>query len=817
MHNCIGGKQLVKIYGNLFGASLVALASTLTAAPAFAQSTGSIETEETIIVMGARVTDGIGGVVAPETTKAKAVLTQELIERQNPGQTILNAINMVPGVNFTNSDAYGSSGGNLRIRGFDGNRISLTLDGMPLNDTGNYAIFSNQQLDPELIDQVNVNLGATDVDSPTASASGGTVNYRTRLPKDDLGAVLSASYGEDDFHRVFGAIDTGVFTSFGTKAFFSASMARNDKFKGPGKIDKQQYNARIYQPIGDNGDFISIAGHYNENRNTFYRAPNLSEIRTLTGETLPAGINNTALIGDFSGAQEDAIMAFDYDATCTVPTPVAGTAQAASTCSNYHGVRINPSNTGNVRFNSRFTLTENLMFTVDGAFQYVLANGGGSTALAENSAQLIGSSSALGVDLNGDSDILDTVRVYTPNNTNTRRYLATASLIWDVTENHRLRLAYSFDRGRHRQTGEFGFLNASGNPLDVFGGRNEPGVISADGAQLQQRDRLSIALLHQVAGEYVGKFMDERLTVQAGIRAPFFKRKLDQHCYTMPANGFAYCSTQPASTVDPTFARPFEKTYKYDKLLPNAGFNYKFTDQASIFGSYAKGFSAPRTDNLYRAAVVDVQPETTDSFDLGVRYSSSRIQAQLTGWVINYKNRIVSSFDRDLGISLDRNVGKVDSYGFDGSIAWRPIDQVTLYAFGSYTHAELKDNIEVSSTQILPTKGKLVPETPEWQLGGRAEFTAGPVSLGLQGKWVDDRYATDLNDVLVKGYTLVDLDARLSLAQWGLDKTYFQLNVTNLFDEFYFGSFMTQVQGSNGPNFTVGAPRTVMGTVHFEF
>jgi iron complex outermembrane receptor protein len=51
-------------------------------------------------------------------------------------------------VNFTQSDAYGSAGGNIRIRGFEGNRISLTFDGLPLNDTGNYAIFSNQQLDP---------------------------------------------------------------------------------------------------------------------------------------------------------------------------------------------------------------------------------------------------------------------------------------------------------------------------------------------------------------------------------------------------------------------------------------------------------------------------------------------------------------------------------------------------------------------------------------------------------------------------------------------------------------------------------------------
>ena len=143
-------------------------------ATAYAQSTGSVEFEkQTIVITGSRAKD-VGGVQNPDTPKAKVVLTQEMISRQNPGQTILDTVNLVPGVSFQNNDAYGSSGGTLTIRGFDSSRISLTFDGVPLNDSGNYAIFSNQQLDPELIEQVNVNLGSTDVDSPTASASPST-------------------------------------------------------------------------------------------------------------------------------------------------------------------------------------------------------------------------------------------------------------------------------------------------------------------------------------------------------------------------------------------------------------------------------------------------------------------------------------------------------------------------------------------------------------------------------------------------------------------------------------------------------------------
>src|SRR5688500_20384331 len=99
----------------------------------------------------------------------------------------------------------------MTIRGFDNTRISQTFDGVPLNDSGNYALFSNQQLDPELIEQVNVNLGSTDVDSPTAAASGSTVNYRTRTPGQDTGFRMNASVGEFDFFRIFGMGDTGEF------------------------------------------------------------------------------------------------------------------------------------------------------------------------------------------------------------------------------------------------------------------------------------------------------------------------------------------------------------------------------------------------------------------------------------------------------------------------------------------------------------------------------------------------------------------------------------------------------------------------------
>ncbi|HLL58831.1 MAG TPA: TonB-dependent receptor, partial [Allosphingosinicella sp.] len=549
---------------------------------AFAQSTGSAALEDEIVVTGSRKQD-VGGVVVPDVPKTRSILTQEIISRQSEGQSILQTINLIPGVNYTNTDPYGSAGGNLRIRGFPGNRIALLWDGLPLNDTGNYAIFGNQQFDPELIDQVSVNLGTTDVDSPTPSAAGGVVSYRSLVPATDFGAILKGSIGTFDYFRTFGMLQTGSFTPWETRAWFAGSAQEYDKFKGPGKIRKEQFNTRIYQPIGGGGDFFSIAGHYNQNRNNSYN----------NGTAQDYALNRN----------------FDNIGTCVRDDPTPGVAdndgsgsstnntQPAS-CTNYFNLRINPSNTGNIRSQLRLTLADGLILTADPGYQYTLANGGGTTTLSETDARLRGANLAAGVDLNGDGDVRDTVRVYQPSNTRTNRYTLLTSLIWEVTDTQRLRLAYSFDRGEHRQTGEFGRVFENGDPISVFGGKYDEAarIISADGKVLQNRDRYSVALLNQISGEYFGRFLGDKLTVTLGLRAPFFRRELNQYCFTVISSGNPTCTTAPIAAnliINPSVPRsgnlpagavyaPFERTVKYSPILPSAGVSYDFGGGHSV-------------------------------------------------------------------------------------------------------------------------------------------------------------------------------------------------------------------------------------------
>ncbi|WP_324808283.1 TonB-dependent receptor [Sphingomonas sp. LY29] len=876
---------------------LILLCTTAVVMPtaAFAQSTGSVDFEKEIVVTGTRVQE-VGGVQTPDTPKAKVVLTQEAISRSTPGQTILDTINLVPGVSFQNNDAYGSSGGTLNIRGFDSSRISLTFDGIPLNDSGNYAIYSNQQLDPELIEQVNVNLGTTDVDSPTASAVGGTVNYRTMLPQRRAGGQFSASIGQFDFRRVFGVLHTGEIGPWGTRAFISASSAKNDNpFNNYGKVDKQQYNARIYQPLGASGDFISLAGHYNQNRNNFFGS---LPLRTDAGRVVGSGSANRYPTNNDERE-------YDINFPCTIDVPQAGVADAPNTCGTEFDRRYNPSNTGNIRAQSLFNLTDSVVFTLDGSYQSVKANGGGTVSAREfgydinptggraNCAAVTtgagivcapgyygGSPYAGGVDLNGDGDIRDTVTAVAPSQTRTHRYVGIAGVRWDLNPTNTVRASYTFDRANHRQTGEVGLVDVDGEPMDVFPVNDA--VAGSNGINLQKRDRQSYAILHQISGEYRGEFGP--LTVQAGVRAPFFKRELENNCFTSSASGFVECSggdptidgqlaTLNPYVVDPVtgrvvsgFAPGGKRTLKYNKLLPNIGFTYDVMRSLSVFGSYAKGISVPGTDNLYNAYYfpegsdsAKPDPEITNSFDLGLRYRSSKIQAQVSGWFTRFDNRLASAYDPELNATVYRNLGRVTKHGIDGSIAYEPFASLRTYVFGSWNKSKIKEDLSLGTcTAAQVTAGILgctatgqeifadlsgnrEAGTPKYTYGASVNYSIGPVDLGVIAKRTGPRFIYDDNrpvfagsvaapaqvyDATADAYWLVNLDARVNIPSFtgSLNKSFVQFNVYNLFDKFYVGGFgggLTQplsgVNYGSVPNVQVGAPRTFSASLTVGF
>ncbi len=820
---------------------------------AFAQSTGS-QTAVSEVVVTAKKASVAGGVGVPVTTaKDESIITQAYIKHQMPSANFAQIIDTLPGVTYSTEDPTGVLSSDFRLHGVPGDHVSFTLDGTPLNDTGNYAIYPGEYTPSEVIDHVTVNIGQTEVDSPSASALGGTVNIVGKTPPVTASMYGSAAGGSYNYKRGYAEVDTGAIGPFGTRSYFSLNYIDADKYKGEGDITGWGADGKIYQPLkGD--DFVSVAYTGQQNRPYFYESNSLAQIAQY-GRSI------------------------DYNTQWVVPTAINGHADgiAGATASpgqeqgndgNYWALHPNPVDFGDLRGSSRFDLTHGVTLTVDPYLFYTLANGGGTTSLSEKDKRLIGSGAAGacgGVDLNHDGDCLDTVLVYSPSHTQTHRYGVNSSLIWDFDPHNRLQLAYSWDYGRHRQTGDFTGINQlTGTPFDVFGGKQGYGapILSLDGAELETRNRFSIAQLNQIALNYIGKFDDDKFHVNIGVRDPYFQRQLNNFCY-LYNGGSQYCDTLSQATVQtaynndaahpgatgatatnltntlgvtikygpnglPNFRFPFHETYKYNKLLPNLGASYNFDDRNQIYVTFDESFSAPKTDDLYVSSNENVQPETLYEYGAGYRYRSSDVMVSANLWYSQWQNHIISSVDpNDPTLSIDRNVGAVNLYGIDLESAWQLTPQFSLYGSGTLMKSALQSDYEVAvgtTSEPLPVKGKELVMAPDEQVSLRGQYTVGAFSFGLQGKYEGQRWVDDINSVHIPAFGVLNLNAEYNFNINGL-KSVLQLNVLNIGGSSYFSRSTTSSNytpvkftagaytASSGPFVYTGAPPTAYVTL----
>ncbi len=847
---------------------------------AMAQSTASQTVTEVIIKGGPRSTNGLG--VQTTQPKDQSIVNQDYMSTQVGSQNLAQAINLVPGVSYSTEDPTGVLSNDFRMHGFDGNHVSFTVDGTPLNDTGNYAIFPGEYSVSESLERITVDTGQTEVDSPTASSIGGTVNLVSRVPSVKPGAMVKVTGGSYSYGRQYAEIETGAIGPTGVRMYLSVNNVTADKYKGAGVIKRFGYDGRIYQPIGDR-DFISASFTMAHNRPIFYFSGSADQIAKF-------GWN------------------FDYNTSWAVPTQTPGavdtvppaTAVAGDPSfqaggeSNYWALHPNPVDFANLRGQSKFHFGDKLTVTFDPFLFYTLANGGGASSVSEKDTRLLGSAKAFatcakggaGVDLNFDGDCLDTVLLYSASETQTHRWGVNSSLIYDFNDHNRLQVAYTYDNGRHRQTGEFTYIDQqSGQPDNVFGGKPGygRGIFAADGAQLNARNRKSIAKLNQLALNYVGRFMDDKLHVNIGFRDPHFERDLDQRCYTF--NG----STVTCNSIDPSivktaldkdntgthapgstatnvsvalfgagsttikygvnnlvnFKMPFKQVYKYEKALPNLGASYNFDEHSQVYATYAKGFSAPRTDNLYVSATTElVQPETTDQYGAGFRFKNTAVNFSVNLWAADWKNHIVSTPDPlDPTLSIDRNVGEVKLSGLDLEGGWRATQHLNIYASAAFTHSELAQDYAIAftpppvggvaqplTTTPLPVKGKELVLTPDQTYAIRATYTIGDMYFALQSKYTGRRYLTDVNDAQLKPNIVTDFDASVPIV--GKDVT-LSFNIYNLFNEKYYvrastsqnvldvvtpaGTIAKATAATSAPFYSVAAPITGYVTLKAKF
>ncbi|PKM18481.1 MAG: TonB-dependent hemoglobin/transferrin/lactoferrin family receptor [Gammaproteobacteria bacterium HGW-Gammaproteobacteria-15] len=133
---------------------------------------------------------------APAQTQANSKQTEQLSAQQlqqQQAQNIADAVRFVPGVTTTDMGRFGSNGFN--IRGLDGDRVAITVDGLSLGETLDpptfvaYEFFRSARggVDIEALKQIEIVKGA-DAIAAGSGALGGAVLFVTKDPADYLTA-----------------------------------------------------------------------------------------------------------------------------------------------------------------------------------------------------------------------------------------------------------------------------------------------------------------------------------------------------------------------------------------------------------------------------------------------------------------------------------------------------------------------------------------------------------------------------------------------------------------------------------------------------
>ncbi len=164
----------------------------------------------------------------------------ETLKKQNLGQDAPYMLNQLTGV-VVNSDAGAGVGyTGLRIRGSDGTRINVTINGVPVNDAESQGTFFVNM--PDFVSstnniQVQRGVGAS---SNGAGAFGASINFQTNELKDKPYAQLISTTGSYNTFRNTLAAGTGLLNGKFTLD------ARASSITSDGYIDRAKSNLQSY-------------------------------------------------------------------------------------------------------------------------------------------------------------------------------------------------------------------------------------------------------------------------------------------------------------------------------------------------------------------------------------------------------------------------------------------------------------------------------------------------------------------------------------------------------------------------------------------
>ncbi|MCQ8279796.1 TonB-dependent receptor [Acetobacteraceae bacterium KSS8] len=704
-------------------------------------------------------------VVARHSARSTVSLTGREIQKILPGTNPLKALQTLPGVVYETSDPWGNNEQNISlfIHGFNAQQLGYTLDGVPLGDQnyGNFNGLSPQRaVISEDVARVTLSSGAGDLATASTSNLGGTIDTFTSDPKKTFGGQVAQTFGSYDTYRTFARADTGLFGN-GNAAYvaFARQDARAWDFNG--QQGGYQVNGKFVHE--DSRDKLTLYFDYSTKTE-----PNEDSTVHVAGET-GAPYTRPFFYPDFNSAL--------HYLSATGATPSA----AGSNYRNYYSDAQREDALAYAKLDHHFT--DNLVWS--NQFYYHHDNGVGVVA---------GPISAAGLPA--------LFSVYFPGQ-NLKQIFGDSGYATRTTE-------YLINRGGYigaldwtlgRHTLEAGLWIERNSSSAIR--RWYPLFVNDPSTPYQRPDGSLITQYYsQVADTVVQTHIQDdwrilpTLQLQAGFKSSL--QYASGQVPVQPRLGSLVGSTgMPVGDIDtemaflPDFGAVWDVT-RHEQLFANIQKNVR---QYQVYGGggaspYSVG-SQGAFDLLKRTG----KPETSWTYEIGLREHRNvhfgpltGIQGQASYYHVDFSNRLLSISPTPVissiigGAAILENVGSVTTDGADVAATLLFGPHLSIYDAISYNKSVYNDNYQSGSSTVL-TAGKTVPGTPAWLNKSVIAFNAGPFDAQLSGDYVGKRYATYTDDLSVKSYFMLNLEAgyRIPLpASAYLKDIYIQGNITNL-------------------------------------
>jgi iron complex outermembrane receptor protein len=755
------------------GKKLIAIAVTMACSPSlFAEEFNEDKVMEEV------------SVVAKKTTYANNVIDQSMIKQQSSMTSVLSVMDNLPGISINEGDAFGGDdwSTSITMRGFsiDGNQqqLGMTIDGIP-NGGSNYGggAKANRYLDGENMSTVQVSQGTSDIASASLEALGGTFNFISLDPTQEQETTFAYTQGDHDSSRYFFRHNTGEI--FGnTLAYFSYSQTSTNRWIGEGSNGGSDRQHAALKFISDFGD-LTLTGR-------------------LSYDDVAEDNYNSVSIEQFEQTPDWDQLTWNWTG---IPHFDQMFAEGWST--------LRENTLGYLTFD--YQISANSSLTVTPYFHKNSGRGDWIPPYLVNAIDKDGNSTDKGGTIEQKYGFTDQ-----EGNPLAPAAGCTASYDWPWTSGPALHPAcydktavpvMSF-RHTHYKKDRIG-LTAN---YQLSLGIND----FQTGIWLEQNNRDESRDWHKVVDARVYHNFDNKAyyTQYSNEFTTDTLKWYLQDTITLADFTFNLGAQQYLVDVEKhdKFANTTTKVNSDSDLLFSLGGMYQLNDSIELFAGYSENFSAIKDGVLERdsSTLSDIEPETAQNLDLGIRYANNNLSFTATAYSINFDNRITfiapgsdsSGIDYTVGTNGTYiNAGGIESQGFELSASYQANQYWSFYS--SYTN---NDSTYVGNVSGFEAGDKVIDSVDDMFVLS-TEYFVGALTLGASGKYTGNRG-------VAPSYTVFDVNANYYKDLNGelFNSIEIAFVINNILDERYLATGT-----GNGKTFFIGGPRTASVTFSANF